>query len=64
MALATQPTAAPTNKVAAGGISGALAIVLIWLAGQFGIEMTNEVAGAFVLLSSFVSAYIKRDKVV
>lgn len=56
-----QPTAAPTSKVAAAGIGGSIAIVLIWLAGQFGVELTAEVASALTALIAFAAGYFKKS---
>jgi hypothetical protein len=64
MALVNQPTAAPTNKVAAVGIGGSIATILVFIAGQFGVDVTPEVSAAFVVVVTFLSGYIKRDKVV
>lgn len=57
-----QPTVAPTNKIAAVGVSGALSIVIVYLLGQFGVEMPNEVASAITLLISALSGYIVPNK--
>lgn len=60
--LVSQPTAAPTQKVAAGGIAGALATILVFAAGQAGFEITPEVAVAFGTVLSFAASYFKRNK--
>lgn len=63
-----QPTPAPTSKVAAGGIAGAVITALLALANLFGIVIPEEVTGAALTLVaavttiiSFAAAYIKRD---
>ena len=56
-----QPTSAPTSKVAAAGIGGSVAIVLIWLAGQFGVELSAEVASAITAIVAFAAGYFKRS---
>lgn len=51
----------PTEKVQAGGYAGAGGIVLLWAAGQLGIELSPEVAGALVLLLSGAGAWLKTE---
>jgi hypothetical protein len=36
------------NKPAAAGVASPLAVVLVWAAGEFGLEVPPEVAAAFV----------------
>ena len=50
---------APQPKVAAGGIAGALTIVAVYVAGQFGIDVPPEVASSFTVLVSFTAGYWK-----
>lgn len=57
-----QSSAAPTNKMTAVGISGALTVVLVYILGQFGVAMPVEVASAVTVLISFLSGYIVREK--
>lgn len=57
-----QPTASPTTKVTAAGVGGALSIVLVWIAGEFGISMPEEVASAFTTIIAFLSGYFVRDR--
>ena len=54
-------TATPTPKMAAAGITGAVAIVLVWLAGLFGLEVPPEVAAAVAAILAFGAGYFKRD---
>ena len=54
-------TATPTPKVAAAGISGAVALILVWAAGLFGLEVPPEVAAAFAVILAFVAGYLKTD---
>ena len=49
----------PTPKVAAGGVGGAAALILIWVASLAGIEVPAEVAAAFAVLLSFGAGYLK-----
>jgi hypothetical protein len=57
-----QVSSAPTNKVAAAGIGGSVSVVLVWLAGMFGIEVPPEVAAAATTIISFFSGYLVREK--
>lgn len=59
-----QPTAAPTSKVAAAGIGGAITVVLIYLAQTFfNIDLPAEVGGAVAVIVSFFSGYIVKERV-
>ncbi len=55
-------SAAPTNKMQAVGISGAVTIVLMYLAGLASIEVPPEVAAAVTTIIAFVSGYLTREK--
>ena len=52
---------APKPKVAAGGVAGALTIVLVFVAGTLGLDVPPEVASAFTVLVSFAAGYIKSE---
>lgn len=52
----------PTSKVAAAGTSGAAAVVLVWLAGVFGLEMPAEVAAGFAVLLATAAGYLKTER--
>lgn len=54
-------TATPTPKIAAVGITGAVALIIVWVAGLFGLEVPAEVAAAFTVVLAFVAGYIKTD---
>lgn len=58
-----QPTNKPTAKVGAVGIGGALSIVLIYVASQFGLELPAEVSSALTLIVSFASGYLVKESV-
>lgn len=62
METANQPTAAPTNKMVAVGVAGALTVVLVYALGEFGYNIPVEVASAVTVLISFVSGYIVPNK--
>lgn len=59
-----QPTLAPTNKVLAGGIAGACSVILIYVLGEFGIEMPPEVASAITFLLATGAGYMTKNRVV
>lgn len=54
-------TLKPTEKVQAGGYAGAASIVLLYIAGQLGAELTPEVAAAITLLIAGLGAWIKTE---
>jgi hypothetical protein len=49
----------PQPKVVAGGVAGAFTIVLVWIAGELGVDVPAEVASAFTVLVSFAAGYLK-----
>jgi len=49
----------PQPKVAAGGIGSLVALVVVFIAGAFGLEVPTEVGVAFAGIISFAAAYIK-----
>ncbi len=58
-----QPTPAPTRKVAAGGIAGAVSIVLLYIVQQvFNITVPAEVASAITLILSFGFSYLVKEE--
>lgn len=59
--LVDQPSAVPTEKVAAAGIAGAITVILVWIAGEAGVVVPPEVASAFTTLVAFAAAYMKRN---
>lgn len=46
------------NKPAAATLAGSASIVLIWIVGQFKVELPPEVAAAFVNLFAGLAYYI------
>lgn len=59
-----QPSAAPTRKWVAGTSTGGGTLVLVWAAGQLGVDMPPEVAGALVLAAGAAAAWLRRNKAV
>jgi hypothetical protein len=54
-----QPTAAPTSKVTAAGAGGAASILLVYIAGLFGVDVPPAAAAAVATLLAFLAGYIK-----
>lgn len=53
------PSAAPVRKVAAGGIAGAITVVLVWIASAvFKVDIPPEVASAITVIVGFIVAYL------
>lgn len=52
----------PQKKVAAAGVAGALTILLVYVAGEFGLDIPPEIGAAAATLIAFAAAYIKRDR--
>lgn len=48
---------APRRKVAAAGLGGASAVLIVWVVGLFGVELPPEVAGAITTIVGFLVAY-------
>lgn len=48
----------PNRKVTGAGLSGALAIILVWAAGLGGVEVPAEVGAAFATVISVGTAYL------
>ena len=56
-----QPTAAPTRKVVASGVAGALVLVVVWVVGLFGLDVPPEVAAAATVVVAGVAGYVRHD---
>lgn len=52
-------TWAPVPKVVAGGVAGAVALLLVWVARLIGLDMPPEVAAAAAFLATSGAAYLK-----
>jgi hypothetical protein len=52
---------APQPKVVAGGVAGALVVVLVWVANLLGLDVPDYVALAAVVVISSGAAYVKRQ---
>jgi hypothetical protein len=51
----------PTPKMQAAGATGAAVIVLVWVAGLFGLEVPGYVATAVGVLLTWAAGYFKSD---
>lgn len=58
----TQPSLAPTAKVGSSAAAGAAVIVLVWVAGLFGLAVPPEVASAVSVLIMAGVAYIVKER--
>lgn len=53
-------SATPTPKVAAAGIGGALAVIVVWLIGATtAVDVPGEVGAAIATVCGFLSGYLK-----
>lgn len=52
---------APKPKVAAGGIAGAISILVVYGANLAGIDVPPEVAVSLGVVVSFVAGYLKSE---
>lgn len=64
-----QPTAAPTAKMTAVGVSGAIVTLVGALCAMFGVQVPENVSGALLVLVpalvtivTFASGYFKRER--
>lgn len=63
MATVEQPTSAPTNKVAAAGIGGALTSILVWIVSvTTKVEVPPEVAAAGATVVAFILGYLVPER--
>ncbi len=49
----------PNPKVQAAGAAGAVTVLLVWVAGMFGLDVPAEAASAFTVLVSSAAGYLK-----
>lgn len=57
-----QPTLKPTSKVVAGGFASSIVVLLVWIAGEYGVEVPAEVASALTVLVGFAASYFMKSK--
>lgn len=59
-----QETAAPTTKVTAFLLGGALTSIFVWVLEETTkVSVSSEVANALTLLFGFITAYITKEKI-
>ncbi len=46
-------------KTGAAGLGGAVSIIVVWLLGQFDVEVSVEVASAITTVFAFAASYVK-----
>lgn len=51
----------PSPKVAAAGAAGSAAIVIVWIASLFGLDVPEPVATAIGVLIAVGAGYLKSD---
>jgi hypothetical protein len=60
--LITQPTLAPTRKVAAAGITLPISVLITWGLGMAGIPVPPEVASALATVLAALAAYLVKER--
>lgn len=59
----SEPTLMPTRKTGAGGLAGALTVIVLWAYKHvFGQEMDGELASAVTFLVMLGTAYLVPNK--
>lgn len=58
-----QPSIAPTTKVTAGGVAGALTVLVVWVLGLLHVPVPPEVASALTVVISFVASYLIKQRI-
>ena len=58
-----QPTPVPTHKVSAVAVAGAVTTLLVFIASQFDLDISQEAAAALTTLLGFLAGYLKRESV-
>lgn len=51
----------PQKKVAAAGIGGAVATILLFVLGQLNVEVPGDVGAAVATVISFAAGFLKAD---
>ena len=53
----------PNKKVTAGSTGGAITVLIVWAAGQFGIEVPPEIAAVLTTLVSSLAGYFTPETI-
>ena len=56
-----QPNLKPVPKVQAAGVGGAAAFLLVYIGQLLGVDIPEPVAGAIIVVASFLGGYIKKS---
>ncbi len=59
----SQPSMAPTTKVSAGGVAGALTVLVVWILGLLHVAVPPEVASALTVIISFTTSYFVKQRI-
>lgn len=49
----------PVPKIQAAGVSGAIAVLAVFIAGQLDVEMSAEVGAAIATVVAYAGGYVK-----
>ena len=52
---------APVPKIQAAGVSGAVAIVIVWILTMAGVDVPPTVASAFAIIIATAGGYLKSE---
>ncbi len=58
----SQPSKAPTRKMAATGITGTAATILVLAADTLGYELDPALAAALVVAAAWVAGYVTKNR--
>jgi hypothetical protein len=50
-----------SSKAVAGGLAGALTVVLVWIAGMFNVDVPPEVSSAITTLIAGGAVWLKKE---
>lgn len=53
---------APKPKVKAAGAAGAASVLIVFVAGQFGLDIPPEAAAGITTLLAFAGGYLRKEK--
>ena len=60
--LVSQPTQAPSRKMAGAGLGGVLTTLIIAVLSQVGVDISPDVAAAIATLLSFLVGYFVKER--
>lgn len=58
----TPASAAPTSKVVAGSVAGAVTVIVVWAASLAGLDVPGAVAAAVSTVLAFGASYLTRER--